>query len=147
MFGSPETTPGGRALKFYCSVRLDIRRAAPIKDGDRTIGNRTKVKVVKNKLAPPFRTAEFDIIYGRGISHEGELIDLGVDAGLVDKSGAWLSLADGTRIGQGRTKACEFLVENKEVAAKLDADIREKLLSTDIPAGPPEPEDDGPPEE
>jgi len=126
ILGNPETTPGGRALKFYSSVRLDIRRIGSIKVGEEVIGNRTRVKVVKNKMAPPFRKAEFDILYQEGISWEGDLIDLGVEAGLVGKSGAWLSYGD-TRIGQGREGARKFLVENAEVASELEARIREKI--------------------
>ncbi len=126
MFGSPETTSGGNALKFYASVRLDIRRIGAIKQGDSVVGNRTRVKIVKNKVAPPFKEAEFDILYGVGISKEGELLDIGTDRGLVEKSGAWYSY-DGDRIGQGRENAKEFMRNNPEVAAKLDAQIREQL--------------------
>jgi recombination protein RecA len=126
MFGSPETTTGGRALKFYASVRLDIRRIAAIKDGENVIGNRTRVKVVKNKVAPPFREAEFDILYGEGISREGDLIDLGVAHRLIEKSGAWYSYG-GERIGQGRENAKQFLKSNPDIREKLDADLR-KLL-------------------
>src|SRR5580692_1356797 len=126
MFGSPETTTGGRALKFYCSVRIDIRRTAAIKDGDAIVGNRTKVKVVKNKLASPFREAEFDIVYGEGISKEGDLIDLGVARNLVEKSGSWFSYK-GERIGQGRDNARNFLREHPEVAQRLDDELRETL--------------------
>jgi recombination protein RecA len=122
MFGSPETTTGGNALKFYCSVRLDIRRIGAIKKADGVIGNRTRVKVVKNKVAPPFREAEFDILYGEGISREGELIDFGVDAGIIDKSGAWLSYGD-ERIGQGRDNAREFLKEHPEIYAEIDRKV------------------------
>ncbi len=128
MFGSPETTTGGNALKFYCSVRLDIRRIGSIKRGDEAVGNETRVKVVKNKVAPPFRQAEFDILYGLGISREGELIDLGVKHGLVEKSGAWYS-CNGERIGQGRDNVREFLRENKKMATDLDAKLRELLLA------------------
>src|SRR5437879_443256 len=126
MFGNPETTTGGRALKFYSSVRLDIRRIAAIKDGDAVVGNRTKVKVVKNKVASPFREAEFDIIYGEGISREGDLIDLGVAQSLVEKSGSWFSYK-GERIGQGRENAKVFLRENKEVMVKLELELRKQL--------------------
>jgi recombination protein RecA len=126
MFGNPETTTGGRALKFYASVRADIRRIAAIKDGDVVTGNRTKVKIVKNKMAPPFREAEFDIIYGEGISKEGDLIDLGVAQNLVEKSGAWYSYK-GERIGQGRENARQFLKDNPEVFKKLDAELRKAL--------------------
>jgi recombination protein RecA len=126
MFGNPETTTGGRALKFYSSVRIDIRRIAAIKDGDIVTGNRTKVKVVKNKLAPPFREAEFDIIYGEGISKEGDLIDLGVAQNLVEKSGAWYGYK-GERIGQGRENARQFLKDNPDVKKKLDAELRKQI--------------------
>ena len=126
MFGNPETTTGGRALKFYSSLRLDIRRIGAIKDGDRVVGNRTKVKVAKNKVAPPFRECEFDIMYGQGISKSGELLDLGVKAGIVEKSGSWFSY-DGTRIGQGRETARSFLEANKDIAAKIEAEVRKTL--------------------
>ncbi len=126
MFGNPETTTGGRALKFYSSVRADIRRIAAIKDGESVIGNRTKIKIVKNKMAPPFREAEFDIIYGEGISKEGDLIDLGVVQNLIEKSGAWYSFK-GERIGQGRENAKQFMKDNPDIRKKLDADLR-KLL-------------------
>src|SRR5271165_4174151 len=126
MFGNPETTTGGRALKFYSSVRADIRRIAAIKDGDVVTGNRTKVKIVKNKMAPPFREAEFDIIYGEGISKEGDLIDLGVAQNLVEKSGAWYSYK-GERIGQGRENARQFLKDNPDVFKKLDTELRKAL--------------------
>ena len=126
MFGNPETTTGGRALKFYASVRTDIRRIAAIKDGDVVTGNRTKIKVVKNKMAPPFREAEFDIIYGEGISKEGDLIDLGVAQNLVEKSGAWYSYK-GERIGQGRENARQFLKDNPETFKKLDVELRKAL--------------------
>src|SRR3982751_545816 len=119
MFGSPETTPGGRALKFYSSVRLDIRRIESIKDGVEVVGNRTRVKVVKNKVAPPFKQAEFDIMYGKGISREGSLIDVGVDLGLVKKSGAWLTY-EGEQLGQGRENAKTFLTENPELMFAID---------------------------
>jgi len=125
MFGNPETTTGGNALKFYSSVRMDIRRIGAIKQGDEVVGNRTKVKVVKNKVAPPFRDAEFDILYGQGISRQGEILDLGADDGIVEKSGSWYSYA-GERIGQGRENAKEFLREHPDVAAKIEAAIREK---------------------
>jgi len=126
MFGNPETTTGGRALKFYSSVRTDIRRIAAIKDGEVVIGNRTKIKVVKNKLAPPFREAEFDIIYGEGVSKEGDLVDLGVQHNLVEKSGAWYSYK-GERIGQGRENAKQFLRENVDVFKKVDTELRKQL--------------------
>jgi recombination protein RecA len=126
MFGNPETTTGGRALKFYASVRVDVRRVASIKDGDEVTGSRTKVKVVKNKVAPPFREAEFDIMYGSGISKEGDLIDLGVDKGIIEKSGAWYSYK-GERIGQGRENAKQFLVENTDVRLKIEEELRKAL--------------------
>ena len=126
MFGSPETTTGGRALKFYSSVRVDIRRMAPIKDGDNILGNRTKVKIVKNKLAPPFKLAEFDIMYGEGISFEGDLIDLGVKKEIVQKSGSWYSYR-GERIGQGRENAKKFLRNNEDIRDRLERDVRQSL--------------------
>ena len=124
MFGNPETTTGGNALKFYASVRLDIRRIGAIKDRDEVIGNQTRVKVVKNKVAAPFRTVEFDIMYGEGISKTGELLDLGVAAGIVDKSGAWISY-NGQRIGQGRENAKTFLREHPEIASEIESAIRQ----------------------
>jgi recombination protein RecA len=126
MFGSPETTTGGRALKFYCSVRIDIRRTAAIKDGDSIVGNRTKVKIVKNKVASPFKEAEFDILYGEGASREGDLIDMGVSKNVVEKSGSWFSYR-GERIGQGRENARVFLKEHPETAQKLDDELRAVL--------------------
>ncbi len=126
MFGSPETTTGGNALKFYCSVRLDIRRTGSIKRGEEVIGSETKVKVVKNKVAPPFKTAEFDILYGEGISREGEVIDLGVEAKIVDKSGAWYAYK-GEKIGQGKDNAREFLRENPDIALEIENKVREAL--------------------
>ncbi|MEM8625275.1 MAG: DNA recombination/repair protein RecA, partial [Pseudomonadota bacterium] len=123
MFGSPETTTGGNALKFYSSVRLDIRRIGAIKDRDEVIGNQTRVKVVKNKVAPPFKQVEFDILYGAGISKTGELIDLGVKAGVVEKSGAWYSYGD-QRIGQGRENTRTFLQENPDIAFDIEDKIR-----------------------
>ncbi len=126
MFGNPETTSGGRALKFYSSIRADIRRIAAIKDGDKVVGNRTRVRIVKNKVAPPFREAEFDILYGEGISREGDLIDLGVANNLVEKSGSWYSYA-GERIGQGRENARRFLRENPDLREKLDTELRAAL--------------------
>ncbi|HLH02615.1 MAG TPA: recombinase RecA [Bryobacteraceae bacterium] len=126
MFGNPETTTGGRALKFYSSVRLDIRRVAAIKEGETVTGNRTKVKVVKNKVAPPFREAEFDIIYGEGVSREGDLLDLGVAQNIVEKSGSWYSFK-GERIGQGRENARQFLKENADVLARIDGEVRRAL--------------------
>ncbi len=127
VFGNPETTTGGRALKFYASVRLDIRRIGPIKDGDNAVGNRTRVKVVKNKVASPFREAEFDILYGEGISREGDLIDLGAARNLIEKSGAWYSYR-GERIGQGRDNARQFLKDHPETAAKIDHELRAVLF-------------------
>ncbi len=126
MFGNPETTTGGRALKFYSSIRIDIRRIGAIKDGDQVIGSRTRVKIVKNKTAAPFREAEFDMMYGEGISREGDLLDLAVNGNLVEKSGSWFSYK-GERIGQGRENAKQFLKENKDIAAKIEADVRKSL--------------------
>ena len=126
MFGSPETTTGGNALKFYASMRLDIRRIGSIKKGDEIVGNETRVKVVKNKVSPPFREAIFDIMYGEGISRQGEIIDLGVECDIVEKSGAWYSYK-GDRVGQGKDNAREFLKENPEIAKEIEAKIREKL--------------------
>ena len=126
MFGNPETTTGGRALKFYSSVRVDIRRIAAIKDGDVVIGNRTKVKIVKNKLAAPFREAEFDIIYGEGISREGDLVDLGLAQNLLEKSGSWFSYK-GERVGQGRENAKQFLKDNPDIRQQLETDLRKAL--------------------
>jgi recombination protein RecA len=126
MFGSPETTTGGRALKFYSSVRVDIRRIAAIKDGDAIVGNRTKVKIVKNKLASPFREAEFDIIYGEGISKEGDLIDLGVANNIIEKSGSWLSYK-GERVGQGRENAKQFLKDNQDIRQTIELEVRRAL--------------------
>ena len=123
MFGNPETTTGGNALKFYASVRLDVRRIGAIKDGEQVVGNRTRVKVVKNKLAPPFREAEFDIVYGQGISRAGEVIDLGVEAGMLEKSGAWIAYG-GERLGNGREAARQYLLEHQD----LLKDLRAKLL-------------------
>jgi recombination protein RecA len=133
MFGNPETTSGGNALKFYASIRLDIRRIGAIKDKDEVVGNQTRVKVVKNKVAPPFRQVEFDIMYGHGISKSGELLDLGVKAGVVEKSGAWFSY-DGQRIGQGRENAKHYLETNKDAAAQIEAAIRNSagLLSAGL---------------
>jgi len=126
MFGNPETTTGGRALKFYSSVRVDIRRIAAIKDGETVTGNRTKVKVVKNKVASPFREAEFDIIYGEGVSREGDLLDLGVAQNLIEKSGSWFSYK-GERVGQGRENVRQFLKDNSDIRAQIDADLRKSL--------------------
>jgi recombination protein RecA len=126
MFGNPETTTGGRALKFYASMRVDIRRIQAIKDGDKVVGSRTRAKIVKNKVAAPFREAEFDIIYGEGISREGDLIDIGVDRGVLEKSGTWISFGT-ERMGQGRENARTFLKENKDVRDKLELALRKKL--------------------
>jgi recombination protein RecA len=126
MFGNPETTTGGRALKFYASVRLDIRRIAPIKDGDQVVGGRTRVKVVKNTVAPPFREAEFDVMYGEGISKTGDLLDLAVDKRIVEKSGAWFAYA-GERLGQGRENAKQFLKENPDVYKTIEDRVRKEL--------------------
>jgi recombination protein RecA len=124
MFGSPETTTGGNALKFYASVRLDIRRTGSIKKGEEVIGSETKVKVVKNKVSPPFKTAEFDILYGEGISREGEIVDLGVTARVLEKSGSWYAY-NGEKIGQGKDNAREFLRENVELAREIENKVRE----------------------
>src|SRR5581483_6487397 len=126
MFGNPETTTGGRALKFYASVRAEVRRIAAIKDGDSVVGNRTRVKVVKNKVAAPFREAEFDILYGEGVSREGDMLDLGVAHNIVEKSGSWFSYS-GERIGQGRDTARRFLKEHADVCDRIDADLRKAL--------------------
>ena len=128
MFGSPETTTGGNALKFYSSVRLDIRRIGAVKEGDEIIGNETRVKVVKNKVSPPFKQAEFQILYGRGINHNGELVDLGVKHGLIDKSGAWYAYK-GDKIGQGKANVCKFLNDNQPMADEIEALIRAKELA------------------
>ncbi|MGN5149424.1 recombinase RecA [Aeromonas enteropelogenes] len=133
MFGSPETTTGGNALKFYASVRLDIRRTGAIKEGDEVVGNETRVKVVKNKVAPPFKQAEFQIFYGAGISKEGELVDLGVKHKLIDKAGAWYSY-NGEKIGQGKANVMKLFAENKAMAAEVEAKLRELLLSGAVPA-------------
>jgi len=133
MFGSPETTTGGNALKFYASVRLDIRRTGSIKKGDDVIGNETKVKVVKNKVAPPFKTAEFDILFGEGISREGEIVDMGVTARILEKSGAWYAY-NGEKIGQGRDNAREFLRENPELSREIENKIRESIGVSLLPA-------------
>ena len=134
MFGSPETTPGGRALKFYSSVRLDIRRIESIKDGAEITGNRTRVKVVKNKVAPPFKQAEFDIMYGKGISREGSLLDVGVDLGIVKKSGAWFTY-EGEQLGQGRENAKQFLAENLDMMVEISEKIRKEVGIDDVPEG------------
>ena len=139
MFGNPETTTGGNALKFYASVRLDIRRVGALKDGEKVVGNRTRVKVVKNKMAPPFREVEFDILYGEGISREGDVLDLAVAHNIVEKSGAWYAYS-GERIGQGRENTRSYLKDNKEVFAKLDAELRKRLnigaVKAEIPEVP-----------
>jgi recombination protein RecA len=132
MFGNPETTTGGNALKFYASVRLDIRRIGAIKKGEEVIGSETRVKVVKNKVAPPFKTAEFEILYGHGISREGEIVDLGVAHGLIEKSGAWFSYK-GDRIGQGKENAREFLINNKDIAADIEKQVRARVLPGKAP--------------
>ena len=133
MFGNPETTTGGNALKFYSSVRLDIRRIGSVKQGDEVVGNETRVKVVKNKVSPPFRQAEFQVMYGKGIYHMGEVLDLGVQEGLVEKSGAWYSY-DGQRIGQGKANAAQFLDENRPTADEIEKMLRDKLLASPVPA-------------
>jgi recombination protein RecA len=132
MFGSPETTTGGNALKFYASVRLDIRRTGAVKEGDEVVGSETRVKVVKNKVAPPFRQAEFQILYGKGIYRNGEVIDLGVQHGLLEKSGAWYSY-QGSKIGQGKANSAKYLEDNPEVARTIEGLIREKLLVVSPP--------------
>ena len=135
MFGNPETTTGGRALKFYSSVRIDIRRIGAIKDGDQVVGNRTRVKVVKNKVAPPFRQAEFDLMYGEGVSREGDLLDLAVERRMVEKSGTWFSY-NGERLGQGREKVKLFLKQNPEIFEAIDSKVRKELgLTIDASAG------------
>ncbi len=147
MYGNPETTPGGRALKFYASVRLDVRRGEQLKNGSEVIGNRTKVKVVKNKVAPPFRVAEFDIVYGEGISKEGTLLDMAVERDIIHKSGAWFSYKE-DRIGQGRDNARMYLCSHPDVTAEIDAAIRKELFSGDAEAEyKPEPEAEAMPEE
>jgi recombination protein RecA len=128
MFGNPETTTGGNALKFYASIRLDIRRSTQLKDGENVIGNHTKVKVVKNKVAPPFRTAEFDIIYGQGISRVGELIDMGVDMNIVKKAGSWFSYGE-TKLGQGRDAVKQLLDDNPELMAEIEGKVKAALAA------------------
>jgi recombination protein RecA len=132
MFGNPETTPGGRALKFYASVRLDIRRVETIKTGTESVGNRVRVKVVKNKVAPPFRVAEFDVMYGEGVSKEGGLLDVGVAMDIVTKTGAWFTFGE-TRLGQGREAAKEFLKANADVATEIEQRIRGKINEVTLP--------------
>jgi recombination protein RecA len=140
MFGNPETTTGGRALKFYASIRLDIRRVASLKEGEEVIGSRAKVKVVKNKVAPPFREAEFDILYGEGISREGDLLDLGVEQKVVEKSGAWYAF-EGDRLGQGRENARQFLKDNHDIRGEIETRLRKGLgLPVPEPAAPARPE-------
>ena len=134
MFGNPETTPGGRALKFYASVRLDIRRISSFKEGSEVVGNRTRVKVVKNKMAPPFKEAEFDIVYGKGIDHFSEIIDLGIDTGILTRSGAWFSYGD-DRIGQGRERVKEYLVEHSDIYAEIEDKVKRKLGLGEYGAG------------
>jgi recombination protein RecA len=136
MFGNPETTTGGNALKFYASVRMDIRRIGALKDGDNIIGGRTRVKVVKNKMAPPFKEAEFDILYGTGISRDGEIVDLGSEAGIVEKSGAWYSFG-GERIGQGREAAKQFLKEHPETVNEIITKVMEKVGLKRVEPEPP----------
>ena len=137
MFGSPETTTGGNALKFYASVRLDIRRIGAIKNGEEVVGNQTRVKVVKNKVAPPFRETEFEIMYGQGISHEGEIIEIGSNHGIIEKSGSWYAYK-GERIGQGKDNARDFLKAHKEIAREIEDLIRAKLLPVKLRAEPEE---------
>lgn len=131
MFGNPETTTGGNALKFYASVRLDIRRTGAIKDGDEIVGNETRVKVVKNKVAPPFKQAEFQILYGRGISKEGELLELGVKHKLIDKAGAWYSY-NGDKIGQGKSNSARYISEHPEMSAEVEGKLRDLLLQSSV---------------
>jgi recombination protein RecA len=145
MFGSPETTSGGKALKFYASIRLDVRRIETLKDGTDAVGNRTRVKVVKNKMSPPFKVAEFDILYGIGISREGSLIDLGVEQGIVRKSGAWYTY-EGDQLGQGKENARNFLRDNPDLANEIEKRIKEKLgVGPRIDADPGTPSDPGTP--
>jgi recombination protein RecA len=127
MFGSPETTTGGRALKFYASIRLDVRRIESLKQGGDVVGNRTRVKIVKNKIAPPFKEAEFDIMFGKGISKEGDVLDLAADSGIVNKSGAWYAYND-SKIGQGRENAKQFLMENPTIFSEIELKVREKYM-------------------
>ena len=143
MYGSPETTPGGRALKFYASVRIDVRRGEQLKNGSEVLGNRTRAKVVKNKVAPPFRSAEFDMLYGEGISKEGSLLDLALERDIIHKSGAWFSYKD-QRIGQGRENTRKFLKENPDVAQEIDAIIRAELMAAKGDEAPAQADDDAP---
>jgi recombination protein RecA len=138
MFGNPETTTGGNALKFYASVRLDIRRIGAIKNGEEVVGNQTRVKVVKNKVSPPFREAEFEIMYGLGISREGEIIDMGANLGIIEKSGAWYSYK-GERIGQGKENARNFLKEHADIARDIEGQVRARLLPERKPSASTEP--------
>ena len=133
MFGNPETTTGGNALKFYASIRIDIRRTSTLKDGEESIGNHVKVKIVKNKLAAPFRKAEFDIMYGEGICKSGELIDMAVELNIIKKSGSWFSYGD-TKLGQGRDYVRQMLVDNKELASEIEAKIMEIMSKSDAPS-------------
>ena len=146
MIGSPETTTGGNALKFYATIRLDIRRIGAIKKGDEIIGNQTRVKVVKNKVSPPFKMAEFEILYGHGISRAGEIIDLGVQHGLIDKAGSWYSYGD-DRIGQGKENVREFLKANPEIAVDIETKIRAKLLPDTVAAPAPAANEESTPQE
>jgi recombination protein RecA len=141
MYGNPETTPGGRALKFYSSVRIDIRRGEQLKDGSTIVGNRTKAKIVKNKVAPPFRVAEFDILYGEGISKEGSLLDAAVTLDIIHKSGAWFSYGD-QRIAQGRENTRKFLKENKAIAAEIEGIVRAEMMGKEMPEDPTAHDDD-----
>ncbi|OGC92711.1 MAG: recombinase RecA [candidate division Zixibacteria bacterium RBG_16_53_22] len=143
MFGNPETTSGGNALKFYASIRMDIRKIATLKEGTDVTGSRTRVRVVKNKVAPPFREAEFDIIYGKGISREGEIVDIAANLGIIEKSGAWYSYGD-ERLGQGRDNTKVYLLENPPISAEIERQIREKMGIEAAPAATPEPEEEGP---
>jgi len=143
MFGNPETTSGGNALKFYASIRMDIRKIATLKEGTDVTGSRTRVRVVKNKVAPPFREAEFDIVYGKGISREGEIVDIAANFGIIEKSGAWYSYGD-ERLGQGRDNTKVYLLENPPVAANIERQIREKMGIEMAPVAAPEPEEEEP---
>ena len=131
MFGNPETTPGGKALKFYASIRIDVRKGDAIKDGAEFIGNRTKAKIVKNKVAPPFKVAEFDMLYGKGISHEGCIVDMAIQEGIMAKSGSWISYMD-EKIAQGRDKALQYLQDNPEVAEEIKAKVLQKIQEESV---------------